>query len=265
MLVSLVISTIAFFLFWQNQALRNQIDKLQSSPSPASSASALASAVPAAGWQTYTNAQQNISFQYPASWELTETPGDKVNGQILNQNVTLSKSPSSISMNFNMNGIGGSGMDLEGAPYTLSGINLYKYVRNMENGNVLVGITETLKTSLGVFRANGKTYSISLVYPANSSQNYKSDFDSILSTFKFTAPVSTYTLQEISEACINIRNSSKYWSDKYKECWSPDGSITLKAFCDTYNGTFVENGDTCRHAQAEGIPCGPEAQSYCSF
>lgn len=90
--------------------------------------------------------------------------------------------------------------------------------------------------------------------------------DQILSTFKFIDTTkSQYTIDQISQACINLRNSSKYWDAKYLECNGADNQAQLENFCNKYGGTFIANGDICRHVQAEGASCGPEATFYCSF
>lgn len=190
LLSALIASVMALFLFWQNQILHTRIALLQQpSPSPAVDSSPTASADPTANWKTYTNDDQKISFKYPPEWELTATEGSEVNGEVINQNVTLSRSPASISMNLNLSGIGGRGTDLNGEPYTVDGHNLYKYRSDMDNGNILIGITDDVTESLGVFQINSKTYSISLVYPKNINSNYEQDFDSILSSFKFSDTV----------------------------------------------------------------------------
>lgn len=67
------------YLFIQNQKLLSEVPAATASPdspapSPESAASALASAVPTAGWQTYTNEEIGFRIQYPAGWRNQETP-----------------------------------------------------------------------------------------------------------------------------------------------------------------------------------------------
>lgn len=180
-LVTAAFAGIIALLTIQNHQLKRELQQTNvASPNPSASTS------PNSDWQTYTNVKQSLSFNYPNRWELTETPGDEVNGRIINQNVTLSRGPASISMNLNMDGIGGVGRDYEGTAMVIDGNNVYRYTMNRDNGTTLVGITDRLQQSLGVINVNNKTYSLSLVYPTNEKDStYESDFDQILSTFKF--------------------------------------------------------------------------------
>ncbi|HBD02110.1 MAG: hypothetical protein UX38_C0002G0098 [Microgenomates group bacterium GW2011_GWC1_46_16] len=183
--IFLIFLGISGYLFWQNRTLQSQ---LTASPSPTASAIAMAPTDPTADWQTYINNEHKVSFKYPSSWDLKiENAGDNDNGQTSNTVLFLTHEKAKISMTFNLVGIGGLGMDLEGEPFELDGIKLYKYHRTYSNGNQGIGITDQLKNTLGVFKVNGITYSFALSYPSNENGSaYEIIFDQILSTFKFT-------------------------------------------------------------------------------
>jgi hypothetical protein len=223
---------IAGFLFWQNQTLKKDAAITKELP-PVPSPSVETSADPTADWLTYTNTKQGITFKYPKSWELTETPGDVQNGQVVNQNVTLANSPASISMNLSLSGIGGGGVDLEGTPYQLDGHNLYRYTKKMDNGNVLVGLTDELKLSMGVFRVNGKIYSISLVYPATvKSDVYEPTFDQMLSTFRFNNNLSNEIPESVKQVfnTVNKDLGTNLLPTEESKFYSPDGFVTRRSW-----------------------------------
>lgn len=134
----------------------------------------------------YKNDIQKYSFQYPAGWLLNDSQAS----MDPNSFVELKKGEAKISIYANMDGIGGRGMDYEGSPIKLSGLDLYKYeVETPETKTTTIGLTDTLTESLGFFQNNGKTYSISLKYPSSSNVDegnmLKNDFEMIISTFKF--------------------------------------------------------------------------------
>lgn len=191
--------TAAGFLFWQNQQLRGQ---LTTATVPATSATPDIGD-PTAGWQTYENTVQKISFKYPSDWKLETKPGSAENGIVYNETLTLTKGTAIIKMFFNMDGIGGAGVTYEGIPYNLDSLSLYKYKAEQSyNNTTIIGLTDTLTQSLGVFKYSNKTYSVTLTYPkADNGTEYESTFDQILSTFKFTNNL--------------LGSSKKYINDKY--------------------------------------------------
>lgn len=190
LILSILSLAISGYLFWQNQRLQQKLAAVQTpssiviipSPSPT-----LAND-PTAEWKLYTNPVHNLLFKYPQDWQLNnQQDKEKLNAQL-----TLIKNSAEIKMYFKLDGIGGQGQTYEGKPFTLSGQNLYQFRKeNTYNQTQMVGITETLTESLGVFRFDGKTYSITLSYPlamqqTNEALELEKEFDQILSTFKFT-------------------------------------------------------------------------------
>ena len=245
-----------------------------SSPIPSSTASQAplpsTVAIDQESWNTYTNSVHNVSFKYPLGWQLTKED-DLAK---LNASIKLTKDQATIHMIFGVDGIGGSGIDYEGSPFILDGNKVFKYkAHNTYDNSESIGITNSLKESLGVLMLDKKTYVINLKYPtkyieSGESINLEKTFDQILSTFKVTSinSGSKYTLEEIGNACISLQGSTKYWNTKYLECIeSGTPKDQLEAFCSKYGGDFVSNASTCRHAGEEGIPCGPEATYYCGF
>ena len=147
---------------------------------------------PTADWSLFTSPAQKISFKYSPSWKLASTPGDNVNGNIINEAVKLTNDQATISMYFNMDGIGGLGRDYEGTAIDVGGQSLYEYKTVQTDSNkVTVGLTDDLTESLGVFRHNGKTYYIALTYPdsyekTDQGAKLQAEFNQLLSTFKFS-------------------------------------------------------------------------------
>ena len=147
---------------------------------------------PMAEWNLFTSPTQKISFKYSPSWKLTSTPGDNVNGNIINEAVKLTNDQATISMYFNMDGIGGLGRDYEGTAIDVGGQSLYEYKTiQTDSDKVTVGLTDDLTESLGVFRHNGKTYYIALTYPdsyekTDQGAKLQAEFNQLLSTFKFS-------------------------------------------------------------------------------
>ena len=152
------------------------------SPTPSSKSD------PTASWKTYTNSVQNYSFKYSPDWsaDLSQANLDP------NSFLVLTRDQVKLRVDANMYGIGGVGQDFQGTKTTVSGITLYEYkVANSYNNTQMIGITDTLAQSLGLFQYKGKTYSISLSYPNSFDQSQKGadlqkEYDLILSTFKFT-------------------------------------------------------------------------------
>lgn len=141
-------------------------------------------------WKTYTNSADNFSFKYPPNWTI-DTTGEKGDERGENIQIKLTKGNAQIRLNANMVGIGGVGGNYEGTPVNFAGTSLYRYkVIGADNMTVIVGLTDQLTESLGVFQINQKTYSFTLEYPKVYTQTQASilekDFDLILSTFKFT-------------------------------------------------------------------------------
>lgn len=140
-----------------------------------------------ANWKTYTNTVENFTFKYPVTWTIdtTEENGD---AQKKNISIKLASGSALIRFNVDMYGIGGVGQDFQGTPFNFLGNSFYKYkITGADGKTVIVGITDELKASLGLFRINGKTYGFSLSYPVGiDGLSYERDFDQILSTFEFT-------------------------------------------------------------------------------
>lgn len=180
--------------------LKQQVDNLQPTPTvpPAkvttTSSSPTLSPQPAtdptANWKSYTNSTHNISFKYPPEWSLAVKPGQTVEGTTYNTEVILSKGLARIIMYFNMDGIGGRPMELEGESFVLDGNQLYQYHYDRPSTNSkIVGISSSL-TSLGVFELDGVTYNLTLDYPMTYNEAEEQEvlgiFNQILLTFKFT-------------------------------------------------------------------------------
>lgn len=144
---------------------------------------------PAAVWQTYTNNNHQLSFQYPLSWTLTENIGEKVEGVAYNSEISLTKNDAKITMYFNIDGVGGKPVNYEGSPFTLDKYNLYQYTLTNEYGTQIVGLTDTLTNSYGVFQIESTTFMIKLEYPNDLDQTKESfllnEFNQTLSTFRF--------------------------------------------------------------------------------
>ncbi|MBU0974573.1 hypothetical protein KKD03_02625 [Patescibacteria group bacterium] len=145
---------------------------------------------PTEGWETYANTIHNISFKYPSSWEVEEKIGEKENDQVFNTSVRLTKNDALIYLLLNVDGIGGQPRKYSGEQYNLDGHDLYKFFTYEDyNDMKKVGISNSL-TTLGFFMIDDITYHLSLSYPNNTNKieesNLLSEFDEILSTFKFT-------------------------------------------------------------------------------
>lgn len=143
-----------------------------------------------ADWKIYTNSVENFSFKYPSTWTI-DTSGEKGDEGSENIQVKLTKNQAKIQIWANMVGIGGMGQDYQGTPVTFAGTNLYRYkVIGADDKTVIVGLTDQLTESLGVFQINKKTYSFSLEYPKAlaeaQAQELENEFDLIITTFKFS-------------------------------------------------------------------------------
>lgn len=150
---------------------------------------------PTADWKTYTNTTQKVTFKYPASWSLTESPGQTENGKEYNASVRLTKGNAVIHMIFNVDGIGGISQTYEGKNFILDGYSLFQFNRtNTYNNTKEVGISDSL-TTLGFFMVNNITYLITISYPVNQPESSErallEEFDQILSTFRFTDTTSS--------------------------------------------------------------------------
>ena len=147
---------------------------------------------PTADWITFTSPTQNISFRYSPSWKLASTPGNNDQGNIINEIVKLTNDQAVINMYLNVDGIGGLGRDYEGTSINVDGQTLYEYkIIQTDSNKVIIGLTDDLNESLGVFQHNGKTYSITLSYPDSYEEtgrgaDLQAEFDQLLSTFKFS-------------------------------------------------------------------------------
>lgn len=143
---------------------------------------------PTVSWGVYSNPTHSFSFKYPGTWTLDksqETPTE-------NAQIKLTKDKAQMVIILNLVGIGGSGRDFEGIKVTLDGHDFYEYkIPNPDNHTIMVGITDSLKQSLGVFRIGETTYSISLTYPdsykgQNSEAQLLLEFNQMLATLKFS-------------------------------------------------------------------------------
>lgn len=179
------------FLYYQNQQLKTMLASYQTAPAPTPSATSDATA----NWKTYTNSAENFSFKYAPTWIL-DTTQDKGDERGENIQVKLVRGQANLQIYANMVGIGGVGKDFDGTPVVIDGHNLYEYtVDNSYNSTKQIGITDNLKQSLGLFQIQGKTYSITLTYPNPYSNqqaiDLKTEFEQILSTFKFLGPTAS--------------------------------------------------------------------------
>lgn len=186
---------IAGFFAYQTQKLVKELTMLKTESTPVATVESIIEPVatssamtvdPNSGWKTYTNAKHGFLLKYPSNWKL-----EKLNdADEFNANPRLVDGNSVIQIYANMDGIGGSGTDYSGTPVVVSGLNLYKYESENTYGKTKqVGITDQLKQSLGVFKYLNKTYAIFLTYSNSTSVDdskiLKSEFDQILSSFKF--------------------------------------------------------------------------------
>lgn len=196
--VIVAILAVALYFYNQTQVLKNQLT-LVASPSPV--AEPTSSPDPYENWNTYSNSVHNVSFKYPLGWQLTKED-DLAK---FNASIKLAKDQATIHLIFGVDGIGGSGMNYEGTPFILDGNKVFKYkAHNTYDNSESLGITDTLKESLGVLMLDKKTYVINLKYPAKYIQsgeniNLENTFDQILSSFKFNDTKITNVEEELKE------------------------------------------------------------------
>jgi len=198
-LVILLLGTTGFFAY-KYYELKQQVGNLQPASSvspvkvtttnPSLTLSPKPTTDPTINWKSYSNSTHRISFKYPLEWSLTEKLGQMVEGITYNTEVVLSKGLARIIMYFNMDGIGGRPMELEGEPFVLDGNQLFQYHYDRSSTNSkIVGISSSL-TSLGVFELDGVTYNLTLDYPMTYNEAEEQEvlgiFNQILSTFEFT-------------------------------------------------------------------------------
>lgn len=185
-LVTIFILVGGYFLFMSKSPKYVPINPPMPTPSDVL-ASPTPIADPTANWKTYTNNVHKISFKYPTDWTLSS----KDDQEKFNASVNLTKDEATIHMIFGVDGIGGAGADYEGDSFVLDGNNVFKYnAHNTYNNSQTIGITDSLKGSLGVLMLKKKTYILNLNYPSKyntsgESINLEQIFDQILSTFKF--------------------------------------------------------------------------------
>ncbi len=168
-----LLATLAIYLFLQVRQLT--LEKLTPSPTPNSSTSAN----PTQGLQTFSDPKLGFTFNYPSDWELTTEVTDVIE---------LMKDHARIVITYRFDALDGGpgGPSLEGSPYELSGLKVYKYKSERDN-QVEWGISDSLTDNSDLFRYIGKPYSIVLRYPSRENgERYNAEFDQILSTFKFT-------------------------------------------------------------------------------
>lgn len=199
--VLLLISVfIAGFFAYQTQNLVKELRKLQNTMIPT------ATQTPNTESKTYTNKTHNITFKYPPVWSL-KTVGEN---EPTNSEIKLINGEAHISILLAIDGIGGNGKKVEGQPYVLDKIDLYKFTDLFEKNTtrpdnlIVMGVTDQLDRTLGVFHYKNKIYSIQMWYPekikgTDDEKSLISDFEQILSTFKFIEPDASST--PLSVAC----------------------------------------------------------------
>ncbi|MFH2019174.1 MAG: hypothetical protein ABII80_00955 [bacterium] len=202
-LIPLVVISILAYLYYQQKTQRSiPVSPPFDSPatseqvnSPELTAEQDATLDPTTSWETYTNPIHNISFKYPSSWVLSEKPGSQEEGTkdgdpVYNTSIELTNQVALIRILLNVDGIGGQPQTYEGEKFIIDSNNLYQYHKvNDLNDTKEVGISNSL-TTLGFFSINDITYLITISYPIDYSSNDESallsEFDQILSTFKFS-------------------------------------------------------------------------------
>lgn len=223
--------TLSGYFYWQNTLLCST-EPMTLSPSPTPTASA----DPTDNWKTYTNSVHNISFKYPVDWEL-KIEDDQA---ALNASLKLVKDQATIHMVFGVDGIGGQGRDYEGTPINLDGNEVFRYkFHNSYDNSETVGITDSLKESLGVLMINKKTYILSLNYPikyvsSGESANLNQTFDQILSTFQFIKPATQGSIEKYYQI-------TNYAGNKNLSLILPDDAIVSKNFITFDKNTYSIN------------------------
>lgn len=233
---------LAFYLF-KDRFLGNTVNI----PTSVATSSPVPTIDPTANWKTYTNTKHGFSFKYPSTW-IIDTKGDN---EEFNAQVKLRSGSSTIQIYANMDGLGGKGQDFQKTTqFNLDGYPLYKYkITQAYNNTWLIGLTDDLTNSLGVFRIMNKVYSITLVYPQSEDmKETESEFDQILSTFKFLD-----TSVNLSCSSINLGLSlilpSQNWTCKIdnigKEQKGLNGTMALTSPVFTVQISSLGRGYPC--------------------
>ncbi|OGG10308.1 hypothetical protein A2154_02615 [Candidatus Gottesmanbacteria bacterium RBG_16_43_7] len=184
----LLILGLAGYFGYENYQLKRQ--GTVTPPPPAPPIKPTVTPIPSTDWKTYNNPIHNITFKYPPLWTISENAGSLEGERVFNSQVILSRNEATITMYFNMDGLGGIPQTYEGESYILDGHNLYRFRKvNDYNNTKEVGISDSL-TTLGVFEIDNITHSIKLTYPKNYESALEAglltEFNQILATFKFS-------------------------------------------------------------------------------
>jgi hypothetical protein len=190
-LITLTSLSASAYFFYQNHLLEQELASLPINKGVEKEvlSNPTATPDPTTTWQTYFNQAHSLKFNYPPDWELSERPGQVFDNETFGTQITLQKNDATITMHFNMDGIGGLPQTYPGKPFILDGYNLFQYTKtNDQNNPKTIGISNSAET-LGVFHINDITYYITLNYPQSTSTNEENilinTFDQILSTFQF--------------------------------------------------------------------------------
>ncbi|MFH2019172.1 MAG: hypothetical protein ABII80_00945 [bacterium] len=184
-IATMILIAVASFFTFKYFGSKQQIAKDQSS-----SSLPVEITDPTSDWEQYTNTAHHVSFRYPPSWTLSELTDLEDVAQIDSVSIMLSNQEARINIYLNIDGINSTLETHEGEKFILDGNSLYQYHKvNDYNDTKEVGISNSLTTK-GDFTINDIIYRIVVTYPLNySSENESallSEFDQILSTFKFT-------------------------------------------------------------------------------
>ncbi|MFF1385481.1 hypothetical protein ACFVWT_18150 [Arthrobacter sp. NPDC058288] len=127
---------------------------------PSTAASSGPASVPAAAWQTFTSANGNVSFDYPAGWKVVPLPGDGV-GNVVKLQVTDSAGKHVAALTYGDTGGGlGGACSSEPRPYTVLDTVEMQLPYNAGASNVTPRFTfRAVETGSGVNASFGLTSS----------------------------------------------------------------------------------------------------------
>jgi len=159
-----------------------------------------ASSTNIADWETYTNAEHGFEFKYPATWIVTDTKANEItitspNGEA--NSITFSVSPIAKGMIHNINCQPSGSEDVNSI---VDGFHSEE-CKNLENANGVKyarEIEQEYQTRFlnGYFLNSQESVIIRTILTnaaGNTFPSTASVFDQILSTFKFTEPITTDT------------------------------------------------------------------------
>ncbi len=273
-------------------------------PIAVASPTPVVTADPTADWKTYTNTKYNYSFKYPENYSVgqngfgSDTP--EIESHIVAYNSDSQDSTLEPRIAVSITDKTLESLTTQ-AQRHFNKVSTYKLPANsnkeqlseiakseIEDNQVIEKFTETvfLGTKAYTYTIKGNYVedgSAESLYPLmeykylwfenenNIFQITLSNIDAInqiLSTFKFGSTTTSSTLESAKTACIGIFGSSKHWDDDYKECQDSSGNSTLtqklQTLCQTYQGKFDAQSNTCRHA-LPGEICGPNIAVVCTF